>query len=140
MENEARTADRPEPRERVQDVLAEVTALLRKNRLVEGLIHDQLEHAPSAEQDELAQSAVARQNKEQLARVRVGDEIFGMHFEPSDGGRAGRHFVEMRQSQADARPEGSARVPVARNGGGVHRYAFGRKLPPTMRSQYPAGT
>ena len=30
----------------MQDALAEVTALLRKHRLVEGLVHEQLEHAP----------------------------------------------------------------------------------------------
>jgi len=36
----APVADRPEPRERVQDALAEVTVLLRKHRLVEGLIHE----------------------------------------------------------------------------------------------------
>jgi magnesium transporter len=65
----APVADRPEPRERVQDALAEVTALLRKNRLVEGLIHEQFEHAPDTARDELAQSAVARQNKDELARV-----------------------------------------------------------------------
>src|SRR5690242_20730947 len=62
-------ADRPEPRERVQDALAEVTALLRKNRLVEGLIHDQLGDAPEAARDELAQSAVARQNRAELERT-----------------------------------------------------------------------
>jgi len=65
----APVADRPEPRERVQDALAEVTGLLRKNRLVEGLIHEQFEHAPAAARDELAQSAVARQNKAELERV-----------------------------------------------------------------------
>src|SRR6476646_11372986 len=65
----APVADRPEPRERVQDALAEVTALLRKNRLVEGLIHEQFEHAPGAARDELAQSAVARQNNAALERV-----------------------------------------------------------------------
>jgi len=67
--SDARLSDRPAPRERVQDALAEVTALLRKNRLVEGLIHDQLEHAPSAERDELAHSPVARQNRKELERV-----------------------------------------------------------------------
>jgi magnesium transporter len=65
----APVADRPEPRERVQDALAEVTALLRKNRLVEGLIHEQFEHAPDAARDELQHSAVARQNKVELERV-----------------------------------------------------------------------
>ena len=41
---EATAADRPEARERVQDALAEVTALLRRHRLVEGLVHEQMEH------------------------------------------------------------------------------------------------
>ena len=67
--SDARLNDRPQPRERVQDALAEVTSLLRKNRLVEGLIHDQLEHAPEAARDEIAHSAVARQNKDALERV-----------------------------------------------------------------------
>ena len=56
-------------REHVQDALAEVTALLRKNRLVEGLIHEQLGNAPDAARDELAQSAVARQNRAELERT-----------------------------------------------------------------------
>jgi magnesium transporter len=67
--SDAPVADRPEPRERVQDALAEVTALLRKTRLVEGLIHDQLSDAPEAARDELAQSAVARQNRAELERT-----------------------------------------------------------------------
>ena len=67
--NDVDVADRPEPRERVQDALAEVTVLLRKNRLVEGLINEQLEHAPAPARDELAHSAVARQNREELERV-----------------------------------------------------------------------
>jgi magnesium transporter len=61
--------ERHEPRERVQDALAAVTLLLRKNRLVEGLIHDQLEHAADAAHDELRQSSVARQNREALERT-----------------------------------------------------------------------
>jgi magnesium transporter len=65
----APVAERPEPREHVQDALAEVTSLLRKNRLVEGLIHDQFGDAPDAARDELAQSPVARQNREELERV-----------------------------------------------------------------------
>src|SRR3982751_2802393 len=39
----------PEARERVQDALAEITALLRKHRLVEGLVHEQLTHAPDGD-------------------------------------------------------------------------------------------
>ena len=55
----------------MQDALAEITALLRKHRLVEGLVHEQLEHAPVAEarsRGELAESLVTRQNKAQLQR------------------------------------------------------------------------
>src|SRR6478672_7721130 len=62
-------AERTEPRERVQDALAEVTALLRKHRLVEGLIHEQREHAPDASRGGLEQSVVARGNKAQLERT-----------------------------------------------------------------------
>ena len=43
---DARWPSAREPRERVQDALADVTALLRKHRLVEGLVHEQFEHAP----------------------------------------------------------------------------------------------
>jgi hypothetical protein len=39
---EEKAGKRPEARERVQDALAEITALLRKHRLVEGLVHEQL--------------------------------------------------------------------------------------------------
>jgi magnesium transporter len=65
----APVADRLEPRERVQDALAEVTALLRKHRLVEGLIHEQLEHAADTARDGLGHSVVARQNKAELERT-----------------------------------------------------------------------
>ena len=46
---EDKTGERPEAGERVQDALVEITALLRKARLVEGLVHEQLEHAPVTE-------------------------------------------------------------------------------------------
>ena len=65
----APVAERPEPRERVQDALAEVTVLLRKHRLVEGLIHEQFEHAPDNAREALEQSPVARQNKAELERT-----------------------------------------------------------------------
>ena len=84
----ALVAERPEPRERVQDALDEVTALLRKNRLVEGLIHEQFEHAPNAARDELEQSPVARQNKAQLertlARLHAADIAFVLEALPLD--------------------------------------------------------
>jgi magnesium transporter len=63
--------DRPEARERVQDALVEITTLLRKHRLVEGLVHDQLEHAPVGDREgrgEIVESLVTRQNKAQLQR------------------------------------------------------------------------
>ncbi|HJU23789.1 MAG TPA: magnesium transporter [Casimicrobiaceae bacterium] len=68
-DTEAPVADRPEPRDSVQDALAEVTALLRRARLVEGLINEQLEHASVEARDELAQSAVARKNRAELERT-----------------------------------------------------------------------
>ena len=84
----APVADRPEPRERVQDALAAVTVLLRKNRLVEGLIHEQFEHAPDAARNELKQSAVARQNKAALectlARLHPADIAFVLEALPLD--------------------------------------------------------
>src|SRR6476661_296246 len=85
----APVADRPEPRERVQDALAEVTALLRKHRLVEGLIHEQFEHAPpGAAREEIEQSAVARQNRADLertlARLHPADIAFVLEALPLD--------------------------------------------------------
>lgn len=62
--------DRPEAGERVQDALSEITALLRKHRLVEGLVHEQLTHAPAAdgERGKIVESVVTQQNKAQLQR------------------------------------------------------------------------
>ena len=68
---EEQAKERPEAGERVQDALAEITALLRKHRLVEGLVQEQLEHAPVAEggnRGEVVESLVTRQNKAQLQR------------------------------------------------------------------------
>ena len=67
---EDKAGERPEAGERVQDALVEITALLRKARLVEGLVHEQLEHAPLAGEDRggLVESLVTRQNKAQLQR------------------------------------------------------------------------
>ena len=63
--------ERPEARERVQDALAEVAALLRKHRLVEGLVHEQLEHAPAGDnagRGGIVESLVTKQNRAQLTR------------------------------------------------------------------------
>ena len=66
---ESPTEERFRPRERVEDALAEVTALLRKHRLVEGLLQDQLEHAPeSAVARVPVASAVAWHHREELTR------------------------------------------------------------------------
>ncbi len=54
------------PHANVQEALAEVTALLRRHRLVEGLVHEQLE--AGGERAELAESAVYRKNKAELQR------------------------------------------------------------------------
>ena len=66
----AKADDRPEARERVQDALAEITTLLRRHRLVEGLVQEQLEHAPVGDSGraEVVESLVTRQNKAQLTR------------------------------------------------------------------------
>ncbi len=60
--------ERPEARASLQDELAEVTALLRRHRLVEGLVYDQQGHPPEGEQSELTESAVYRRNKSALQK------------------------------------------------------------------------
>ena len=63
--------DRALPRERVEDALADITALLRKHRLVEGLVAEQrtAENGESNDAaDVLRDSAVTRQNKAELVR------------------------------------------------------------------------
>ncbi len=81
----------PEPRERVQDALVEITMLLRKNRLVEGLVHEQLEHAPlgdHANRGEVVESLVTRQNKallqRKLDRLHPADIAFILEALPLD--------------------------------------------------------
>ena len=67
----AKADERPEARERVQDALVEITTLMRRHRLVEGLVKDQLEHAPVGSDEgrgEVVESLVTRQNKAQLTR------------------------------------------------------------------------
>ena len=66
IETEQRTThDAPE---RVQDALTEIVALLRRNRLVEGLVTDQAANASAHERAELAHSIVTRQNRVILQR------------------------------------------------------------------------
>ena len=61
-------AEGGEARVRVEDALAEVTALIRKNRLVEGLVHEQAAHASDAQRAELVESLVTKQNRAALAQ------------------------------------------------------------------------
>ncbi len=56
------------PHANVQEALAEVTALLRRHRLVEGLVQQQLEQAAAGGQGDLVDSAVYRENKAELQR------------------------------------------------------------------------
>src|SRR5689334_815340 len=58
--------EHPSPQANAHDALAEVTALLRRNRLIEGLVHEQREEAGAA--PDLAESAVYRANKAELQR------------------------------------------------------------------------
>jgi len=61
--------ERTEARASVQDALAEVTALLRRHRLVEGLVHEQREHAPVGELvGDLAESAAYQRTTAELTR------------------------------------------------------------------------
>ncbi len=71
---DARAPERSEPRERVQDALVEITALLRRHRLVEGLIQDQQGGAPGGAP---APSAVAAR-----IRTELEDKLAGLH--PAD--------------------------------------------------------
>ena len=60
--------DRPEAPESLQEALAEVTTLLRKHRLIEGLVHEQMEHGLGADRSDLVESLVFKQNKAILQR------------------------------------------------------------------------
>lgn len=57
------SAARGEGRERLEDALADVTALLRKNRLVEGLVHEQAAHSADPGKADLVENLVVRQNR-----------------------------------------------------------------------------
>ena len=74
---DARAPERSEPRERVQDALAEITALLRRHRLVEGLIQDQQGGGFAAPDGAVAQSEVAK-------RIRAELEARLAHLHPAD--------------------------------------------------------
>jgi len=61
-------ATRPDAPASVQDALARVTGLLRKHRLVEGLVREQLGRPPTEAHAELAESAVYKKSKVALQR------------------------------------------------------------------------
>ena len=83
-----KSAERPEAPGRVEDALAEITALLRTNRLVEGLVHEQASQAPDGQRAELADSAVMRHNREllqgQLDRLHPADIAYILEALPLD--------------------------------------------------------
>src|SRR5512135_3234124 len=66
---ETRAPERPQPRERVETALAEITVLLRRLRLVEGLLKEQQAETRGGDAAaERAESVVTRQNKAELVR------------------------------------------------------------------------
>src|SRR5207244_3143668 len=66
---EASASERPQSRERVEDALAEITALLRRLRLVEGLLKEQQAEAQDRDSaSEPAESLVTQQNRAELIR------------------------------------------------------------------------
>ena len=86
MSRETSAQSRPEPRER--DALAEVTALLRRHRLVEGLIRDQHAAVPPGAHDAIEASPVARRNRAELeatlARLHPADIARALEALPLD--------------------------------------------------------
>jgi magnesium transporter len=80
--------DRPEAHKRVEDALADVAALLRKNRLVEGLVHEQAAHAADEERAELVESLVTKQNRaalqNRLDRLHPADIAYILEALPLD--------------------------------------------------------
>ncbi|HVO90142.1 MAG TPA: hypothetical protein VMV45_16495, partial [Casimicrobiaceae bacterium] len=75
--HDVQAATRVERTERVEDALAEVTALLRRHRLVEGLVYEELIEAPDDQRAELVDSAVVRQTRAELERKLA-------HLHPAD--------------------------------------------------------
>jgi len=80
--------DRPEAHKRVEDAHAEIAALLRKNRLVEGLVHEQAAHAVDDERADLVESLVTKQNRailqNRLDRLHPADIAYILEALPLD--------------------------------------------------------
>ena len=72
----------------VQQELAEVTALLRRHRLLEGLVHEQAEDAPAADGAGLTDSAVYKRGKaalqDKLDRLHPADIAYILEALPLD--------------------------------------------------------
>jgi len=85
---EEKSAERTERRTNVRRALGEVTALLRKHRLVEGLIHDQQASLGGTEPSELAESGVYRRSKaalqRKLDRLHAADIAYVLEALPRD--------------------------------------------------------
>src|SRR5664279_1072825 len=95
---EAKVLERPEPRERVQDALVEITALLRRHRLVEGLVHESL--ISSMDTEELV-AAAETLDAEEIADLapdlpqEVMDDVFsGLALEEREQLRAAMSFED----------------------------------------------
>ncbi|MBP1621322.1 MAG: Mg2+ transporter MgtE [Acidobacteria bacterium] len=63
VEIETTGIDRREAQESLQETLTEVTTLLRRHRLIEGLVYEQMEHGPGADRSDLVESLVFKQDK-----------------------------------------------------------------------------
>ena len=80
--------ERPDAHASVQDELAEVTALMRRHRLVEGLVRDRPDDVPAEADRELIESAVYRQSRDalqdKLDRLHPADIAFILEALPTD--------------------------------------------------------
>src|SRR5207244_11919056 len=66
---ETKVPERPRPRERIETALLEITALLRRLRLVEGLLREQQADSSGADAaPEHAESVVTKQHRAELVR------------------------------------------------------------------------
>ena len=81
-------AEGGDARVRVEDALVDVTALIRKNRLVEGLVHEQAAHAADAQRAGLVESLVTKQNRaaltQKLDRLHPADIAYILEALPLD--------------------------------------------------------
>src|SRR5436305_10066224 len=65
---ETEAPERPQPRERIETALAEITALLRRLRLVEGLLKEQHAGSSGIDPSGRAESVVTKQHRAELVR------------------------------------------------------------------------